>query len=267
MTNPSAVAMLAQQVLTARATRTPLISLDPALVPASVDEAYQVQRLTMATLGGIGAYKIGAKTPEQAPLYAPIPARVVWAARGATAPVGAQWAQGPIARGDFNRIGLELEIAFRFSRTLVPADAEASDAELLALLSDMLAVVEIVDSRYAQPAAIDKLAQLADLQNNGALIVGSAVPYDPAFDFMAPALRFSCGTQTLFAGRGSNPAGDPRRLVLWLARHVLGAGMALESSTVLTAGAYTGGAFDAPPGCDTVSGEIEGIGRVEFSLV
>lgn len=258
---------LAQQILNARATRTPLPALDAALIPESTEQAYEVQRLTIAALGGAGAYKIGAKTPEQAPLYAPIPANEIWLADGQeTAAVGTTARSGPIARNRYHRIGLELEIAFRYSRTLTPADAGLSDDALLALLGQMLVVVEIVDSRYAEPAAIAKLAQLADLQNNGALILGTAVPYDPAFDFLAPTLHFSCGDQAIFAGRGSNPAGDPRRLVLWLARQLLGAGGTLDASTVLTAGSYSGGAFDAPADGNRVRGEIEGIGRIEFSL-
>jgi len=125
--------------------------------------------------------------------------------------------------------------------------------------------VEIVDSRFKNPAEQDKLTQLADLQNNGALIVGTGVPYDPGFDFMAPVMSFSCGPQQIIAGRGRNPAGDPRRLLVWLVRQRLAEGRTIAAGAVLTTGSYSG-IYYASESAEVI-GEIAGIGRVSLSLL
>jgi len=129
----------------------------------------------------------------------------------------------------------------------------------------MMAVVEIVDSRYTHWPQVDKLAQLADLQNNGALLVGDAAPYDPDFDFISPSMSFACGPQVIFSGSAGNPAGDPRRLLIWWVRKWLAAGQVITPSSVVTTGSYTG--IYWAPGPDEVIGEIEGVGRVAFHLI
>lgn len=252
MINNPAAHLLAQQLLAARQARVTLDMIDSALIPQSAADAYQVQQLTLAALGGAGAFKVGAKTPQEAPQYSPIPATKVW-------PAG-----GDIAYRDFARVGLELEIAFRFKSEIDASHAELGDGAILDQIEHMMVAVEIVDSRYTKWPQIDKLAQLADLQNNGGLILGEAVPYDPGFDFMSPTMHFACGPQTILAGNGGNPAGDPRRLVIWLVRKRLAEGQTIPASSVVTAGSYTG--LYLAPGPDEVVGEIEGIGRVAFSL-
>lgn len=253
MTQAAAIPLLAQQLLAAREQRVMLDQVGSESLPNSAAEAYQVQQATIAALGGAGAYKIGAKTPQDAPQYSPIPASKVFTG------------QPEIACRDFNRVGLELEIAFRFKSDIGPAQAGLSDAAILEQIAQMIVTAEIVDSRFKHWPQIDKLAQLADLQNNGALVVGDAVPYDRNFDFNAPLLKFSCGPQQIIAGPGSNPAGDPRRLLVWLVRTRLEAGQTIAASAVLTAGSYSGIYF--APGPDPVVGEIAGIGRVAFNLV
>jgi 2-keto-4-pentenoate hydratase len=250
--NPS-MHLLAQQLLAARQASVTLGDIDNALLPTNAADAYQVQQLTIAALGGAGAFKVGAKTPLETPLYSPIPATKVWPA------------DQDIAYRDFSRVGLELEIAFRFKSELNASHAGLSDDEILGQIQEMMVAVEIVDSRYTKWPHVDKLAQLADLQGNGALIVGDAMPYDPDFDFMSPSMSFACGPQLIFSGNSSHTAGDPRRLLVWWVRKWISEGQVVTPSSVVTTGSYTG--IYSAPGPNDVVGEIAGIGRVAFSLV
>ena len=124
--------------------------------------------------------------------------------------------------------------------------------------------VELVSSRVEGWPQVPPLIQLGDLQNHGALVVGEALAYDPAFDFVSPALRFAVGDKVLFEGKGSNPAGDPRRLLPWLVRHCLRRGLPLPPGSVLTAGTYVGAHFEF--GAGIVSGEIDGLPPLRFTL-
>ena len=101
MTDNPAMHLLAQQLLAARQANVTLDAIDSAYLPKNADDAYQVQRETLAALGGAGAFKIGAKTPHDTPQYSPIPASKVWSA------------EEDVVYRDFARVGLELEIAFR----------------------------------------------------------------------------------------------------------------------------------------------------------
>lgn len=242
---------LAARLVQARRTHTVIDSLTEELYPANTADAYLAQQLTIAELGGSAGYKIGAKTPEDEPQSAPLPAARVFGAKTG------------VSRADYARIGLELEIAFSFATDIDNTFAERTD-DVLDAIDSMSVVVEVVDSRFKAWPQIDPLAQLADLQNNGALVVGETKRYDRRFDFVAPRVSFHCGTREIFSGQASNPAGDPRRLIVWFVTRSLQNVQIIPARTLLTTGSYTG--FYVAEGPDIVRGTIEGLGHVEFEI-
>jgi 2-keto-4-pentenoate hydratase len=243
---------LAARLVQAHRTHTPIDSASLASCkPANAEEAYVVQQLVLDELGGCAGYKIGAGSPTAAPQCAPLPAtRVFGAATG-------------IRRADYLRIGLELEIAFSFAEEVDHRLSEQPD-EVIDAIDTMSVVVEIVDSRFDSWPNVDPLLQLADLQNNGALVIGDTRPYDRSFDFSAPQVRFSCGDHAIFNGVARHPAGDPRRLIAWLVARTLETGHSIPARTVLTTGSYTPLYIANEPG--TVRGEIDGFGKIEFEI-
>jgi 2-keto-4-pentenoate hydratase len=242
---------LAARLVEARRTHTLIDTLADDLIPASAADAYLAQQLTIAELGGSAGYKIGAKTPTDEPQCSPLPASKVFGAKTG------------VRRADYARIGLELEIAFSFATDIDNTFAERTD-DVLDAIDSMSVVVEVVDSRFKAWPQVDKLAQLADLQNNGALVIGETKRYDRRFDFVAPKLSFHCGDQEIFSGQASNPAGDPRRLVVWLVTRALQNGQTIPARTLLTTGSYTG--LYLAEGPDIVRGTIDGIGSIEFEI-
>ncbi|HEV3105533.1 MAG TPA: hypothetical protein VGZ01_07585 [Trinickia sp.] len=252
----AAMQALAAAILNARRTRKLIGKAQAeALKPADTDDAYLVQQLVLAELGGSAGYKIGAGSPEAEPQCAPLPATNVFGA-----------ATG-IRLADYSRVGLELEIAFSFAIDIDRTFAERAEDALDALdaIDAMSVVVEIVDSRFAAwPPDVDPLLQLADFQNNGALVIGDTRPYDRDFDFCAPRLRFYCGNREIFNGCARHPAGDPRRLVAWLVARTLESGHSIPARTVLTTGSYTPLFMATEPA--VVRGTIEGFGNIEFEI-
>ena len=243
---------LAARLLEARRTHT---LLDPAALaackPENADEACVVQQLVLDELGGCAGYKIGAGSPSAVPQCAPLPATKVFGA-----------ASG-IRRSDYARIGLELEIAFSFAEDVDRSLSEQAD-EVIDAIDAMSVVVEVVDSRYDGWPNIDPLLQLADLQNNGALVIGDTRPYDRHFDFSAPHVSFYCGNHKIFQGTAHHPAGDPRRLIAWLVARTLETGHSIPARTVLTTGSYTPLYIASAPGL--VRGTIDGFGNIEFEI-
>lgn len=229
-------------------------ALPSALIPADADAAYAVQAQLLAERrAAIGAWKVGAKQPD-----GPI--------QGAPLPDDCRHASGvTLPRGAFRPLGLELEIAFRFGRDFAPRAPAYADDEVFDGIAQMGAAIEIVASRFREWPDVAPAAQLADLQNHGALVLGEMTGYRADFPFAAPAPAFTFdGHDIAGTASGTNPAGDPRRLLAWLVNHASRRGIALPAGTVVTTGSYTGMYF--PRAAGTAVGRIAGLPPVSVTL-
>lgn len=248
---------LAQRLVNARTAHHLIDSVEPEHLPPDAATAYAIQQAVLAGLGTTtGGWKIGARSPGGPASGAPLPASKVFAS------------PARIERCTFFRVLVELEIAFRFAEPLAPrAHAYARD-EVLAKIGQILPAIEIVDSRFAQWPNIAPLAQLADAQNNGALIAGHAQPYLPlarSLDFVAPELALSFDGVSLVPEAVGNPAGDPRELLVWFVNHCAAAGITIEPEWTVTTGSYVGAhRIDAP---GLLHAHIDGLGEVEIEFV
>jgi len=231
----------------------------PECAPADAKAAFAVQHELLAKLGaGIGGWKVGAKSADGPIQGAPLP---IGLPIGGCLPGGVR-----LARRTYAPLGLELEIAFRFGRVFEPRDAAYPADEVQAAIGMMAATIEIVASRYLGWPKVDKLAQLADLQNHGALVIGEAVPYRGDFAFGSPSLRFRFDDDSIAGdARPVNPAGDPRRLLPWLVNHSTQTRrIAVTPDMTVTTGSYSGMFF--PDRAGVVRGTIDGLPPVSLEL-
>ncbi|WP_397453259.1 2-keto-4-pentenoate hydratase [Pseudomonas sp. NA-150] len=254
MNTASNPARLAQLIVDAQRERTPLGELDNDVYPADPAAAYLTQQAILH-LRGVepGGWKIGSKSHTGPIQGSPLP-------RDCLLSSGSQ-----IDRAAFPPVGLELEIAFRFNRAFSPRDQPYSDDEVMAGMGEMAATIEIVSSRYAAWPRIEPLAQLADLLNHGALIVGEFVPYEESFPFVHPELELTLNGKSIVPSAIANPAGDPRRLLPWLVNHHTRHGLTLPQDFVITTGSFTGMFFADSPG--EVKGQIQGLPALSLSLI
>jgi 2-keto-4-pentenoate hydratase len=244
---------LADSLATARAEGT-LLALPPAeCIPRELEAAYRVQQAFLAAVGGgIGGWKVGGKAPTGPAQGAPLPE------------VGVQRGSGTVPRRLHPVLGVELEIAFRLNRAFAPGAGAYESEEILASIAEVGAAVEIVSSRFAQWPDIDRLLQLADLQNHGALVVGEMVAYRSDLDYLAPLVHLSFAERPVFDAHGSNPAGDPRHLLPWLVNHCCTRGLTLTPHMIITTGTYTG--LLRPEGSGVLAGKIAGLPVVQLSI-
>lgn len=254
MTLASSPARLAQLLVDAQRGNRPLAELDPALLPADPAAAYLAQQETLR-LRSVqpGGWKVGSKSATGPIQGSPLPSDCLF---------------GPgqhLDRAVYGPVGLELEIAFRFNRDFAPRSEPYRDEEVLEGIGQMAATIEVVASRFAAFPKVEPLAQLADLLNHGALIVGEFAAYEPGFDFSAPSLAFTLAGNDIAPSTTANPAGDPRRLLPWLVNHYRQQGLALPQGWVITTGSYTGMHFAEGPG--EVLGRIDGLPPVSLQLV
>jgi len=245
---------LAGLLAAAQRTIVPIEAHGAALTPADAAAAFDVQHRTLALLGQpIAGWKVGAKSVDGPILGAPLPADRRLSGGAA------------LRRAAYPVLGLELEIAFRFGRIFEPFSGPYADDEVLEGLGSMLATIEVVSSRFATWPAVDPLAQLADMQNHGALVCGEAVPYAKGYPFLTPAVSFTFDGVDIVKGRVANPAGDPRRLLGWVVNHSVARGIAIGGDVVVTAGSYTGAHF--PEGAGIAVGIIDGLPPVRLTIL
>lgn len=243
-------------LLEARRGHTPLTALPEGARPGSVADAYAIQDGVTQALGPVGAWKIGAKSPADLPLSAPIQ----------QADVLADGVQVP--RNRFNIVIIEAEVAFRFGRDL-PAPATSSgapydDAAVLAAIESAHPAIEIVDTRFADIDRLDPFSKLADFQMNGALVVGPAVRDWQALDLKGITASVTIDGVQAIEKTGANPAGDPRWLALWAANNLIARGQPIRAGQVVTTGSYIG-MLPAPQGGEIVA-TLSGVGSVSVRI-
>lgn len=215
-------------------------------------EAYAVQALVAAKVGAVGAWKVGAAAPEAEPIYAPIFADLVHAS------------PARLDGAAFHERGIEAEIAYRLGRDLPVRGEPYTRAEVVEAVAAVLPAIEIVDSRLAGFEQQDAWWKLADNQVNGALVVGPALADWERIDPLTQPVRLMVDGEVVAAGEGGNTAGDPLRLLVWMANHVGGHCGGLRAGQIVTTGSLTGVRF-VEPGAHVVA-ELAGLGTAEITF-
>lgn len=208
-----------------------LHSLPEVMRPQTEDQAYLIQRAVMAELGGIGGWKVGSPRPDGPVNCSPLPTS------------GIQDSPAQLSGSD--RV-VEAEIAVRIGRDLPPREAPYTREDILASIASAHPAIEVLQSRYLDPGAVDPLSALADSLSHFGLVVGPSLPNWQALDLGKEQVRLIIGGAELKRGTG-NPAGDMIRLVLWLANEGTHWAGGLRAGQVVTTESWTG-KDPVPPG-------------------
>ncbi|SFF24120.1 2-keto-4-pentenoate hydratase [Paracidovorax wautersii] len=231
--------------------------LPAALRPADAAQAYAVQDRVALARGAIAGWKVGAASPEAEPSRAALACDSVHVA-------GADGVARLRAQ-DFLVIGVEAELVFQCIADLPPRGEPYSPGEVLDALGSVHAAIEVCDTRFATWGGQDPLSRLADQACHGALVVGTGRPDGAAVDVLRQPVRLEVNGGTVVAhDAGGNPAGEPLRLLVWLANfgaHSLGG---LRAGQWITTGSWTGTPM-AMRG-DRVVADFPGIGRAELRI-
>jgi 2-keto-4-pentenoate hydratase len=249
---PEDVARAATLLVEARGARAAVVDLGARVGRPTPADAYAIQARVTAGLGAIGAWKTGAPSPTAEPIGAPIPTALMSASPVSLKAAGCRL------------LGVEAEIAYRLGDDLIARDLPYTTADVALAIDAVLPAIEVVDSRLNEPEASDPLWKLADHQANGALVVGAPVTAWRAIDPDLQPVRLTIDGRLAAEGVGGNPAGDPLRLIAWLANHLAGHCGGLRRGQIITTGSLTGLIW-VEPGA-VVTAELAGLGRVEVSF-
>ena len=199
------------------------------------DEAYAIQDATLAAIGPVGGWKVGAPGPGQQPICAPLPAAGLLS-------------QDAVLRGAaWHLRGTEAELAFRLGADLPPRAWPYTQAEVAQAIDAVLPAIELAETRWADWLDASPDALLADLLCHGGLVLGEPQAFDAAWLDLARtkvAMRFDDQVVAHTVGGHMHP--DVGALLVWLANHCMARGAGLRAGQVVTTGSCTGMLFASP---------------------
>lgn len=221
--------------------------------PSDLGTALAIQAAVTEQIGdAIGAWKCGLPFTDGL-VAAPIYSATIHAA--APCPV---WTRGDRAR-------IEPELAFIIGHDLPVRDAPYTPAEVDAAIAHTHLALELIDSRYTDPAAVSFAENLADGLLNQGLFIGPDVDAERARAAGAMTITIvgAHGDEQDLDGRHPNLA--PRAPLHWLAEFLRSQGQGLRAGQAVITGSYAG-SIDLPVGED-VTVRYGGLGAltVRFS--
>lgn len=249
---PDEISLVATLLVEARRARSAAVDLETRVSQPTRADAYTIQAQVAAELGPVGAWKTGALSPTAEPIGAPIPTTLTLASPAS------------LSASRFRLLGIEAEIAYRLGKSLPERDAAYDRDEVVRAIDAVLPAIEVVDSRLVEPAAADPLWKLADHQSNGALVVGAPVLDWQTIDPAEQAVRLTIDGRIVVEGVGGNPAGDPLRLIVWMANHLAEHCGGLRQGQIVTTGSMTGLIWTEPG--VTIVAELPSLGRAEVTF-
>ena len=224
--------LAAASLLEARRTGARLENLPEGSAPSEAAAAYAIQDIVTAELrselGGTGGWKVGSKGTTDQPLCAPMPSGLF------------QVSPGSLKGTDFKTRIIEAEVAFHIATDLPPIGRPYENEDLIDAIDYIVPAIEVVESRYVNFKALERMSVLADSLSNGGFIHGEPVHDWRGLDLENPTASLVVDGAVTLETRGGNPAGDLMRLVVWLANHVVGRTGGLRAGDFVTTGSFIG---------------------------
>lgn len=239
----------AVRLLAEARTKGPLLAAPPAEL-TDADEAMAIHFAAVEAVGPIRGWKVGAASADATPAAGALTADTIF--------------DGPAALPAYELGAVEGEIAVRMGRDLPARDEPYTTDEVLAAVASWHPAIEVLESAFANWRAQPKLWKVADRQSHGALVLGAPAASAPQTPLGALPVRLSVDGEIVFDHEGGNTAGDPTRLLVWLANHLRGTERFLKAGDVVTTGSATP-FLQARPG-QRVRVEFAELGSVEASF-
>jgi len=245
--------LIASLLVHARRTREPLVVPQKSAIRTDAI-AYRAQDKAYAKLWpgtAAAGWKVGGPGDKVEPAAAPIAPDLVLKSPG--------W----VGAAAIGMTGVEAEVAFRLAKDLPPRDKAYAEEEIAAAIAQVLVSIEVCASRLAKWKSAPGGWQLADFQNNGALVVGSGTRGWRELDFRRQPMEIRVGGRVSKA-TGSHSWGDPFRLMPWIVAHCGKRAGGLRKGDIVTTGAWTG--LEAANSGDEVVASFPGIGEARLRI-
>jgi len=165
---------------------------------------------------------------------------------------------------DFQRLGVECEIALRLDADLPGRDGGHSRESVAAAVGAVLPAFELIEDRSADYGAIDAYSVIADNAWNAGIVLGSPVSAWRDLDLAATRGVLTVNGAVVSEGRGADALGHPLNALAWLADMMAARGRPLERGMIVMTGSIVKTVFPAPG--DRLEFTLDGFGGVAMTL-
>ncbi|HQT80879.1 MAG: hypothetical protein B7Z60_02395 [Ferrovum sp. 37-45-19] len=222
------------------------------LEPHSLEEAYHVQNDLIKLMGdNIAAWKVGTGDSIHSVFSSPLPSQ--WLYHNPTV----------LSLNNYSLIGIELEYAFRLTHIHL-IDQATTLQELDEHIIEVAPAIEIVSTRLPDWPELPAYLKAADLQSNGALVIGEPRPYSSSIEFLEPSISLTCNNEEKTQLIGKNPAGDPRLLLPSLVAQQRKLRREMKPTHWITTGSLSGIFFIEY--VSTIQGTIKGFSPINVTF-
>ena len=255
----------AAQVLSEQYRANQLFVLPAELVPASIDEAYGIQRQFQTDLsrdqGPIAGYKLAYTTA------------IMQQTNGVNAPcMGIMLANNirrspcTLAASDFVRLGIECEVAARLGDDLPPSGAPFDRGKVSGAVESLMTAFEVIDNRRTPgpEQSVQFITGVAANIYNAGVVLGSPVTDWRAIDLVSAYGSMDINGEKVGDGHGSDVMGHPLEPLAWLANKLAEQGLGLSAGMVIITGSIVSPKFLEAG--DKASISIEGLGSAELNV-
>lgn len=219
---------LAEALLAHRARAALIDGLSAELIPSDLEAAYAVQTETIRGLGPVGAWKVSPFPSSGEPAASPL-------LRSDLFEDGAA-----LIASDYAGIGIEAEVAVTLNRALPAQPTPYTPDDLHDAVGSLHLAIEVIATRYADRAKVPLLAQIADLQNGGAIVLGRARQGSEWPELGQQPINLSADGKIVESVTGGATTANVLAALSWLANHAAARGLPLEAGTVVITGARIG---------------------------
>lgn len=194
--------------------------------------------------------------PEDKLVVGPIYTRTI----DSVAPVSL-WAK-TTAEGDRARI--EPELAFFFGQDLPPRAEPYAPADVDAAIARTHMALELINSRYADPASCEFPEMLADGLVNQGLFIGPEIDSASARAASSFTITMTCANGEVIERQGQHPNTHPRAPLYWLAEFLRSRGEGIVAGQAVITGSYAG-VIEVPLHTD-IQIAYAGLGNMQVSF-
>ncbi len=171
------------------------------------------------------------------------------------------WAK---ATAEGARARIEPELAFFFGQDLPPRAEPYTPADVDAAIARTHMALELINSRYADPASCEFPEMLADGLVNQGLFIGPQVDSDSARGASSFTVTMTCANGEVIERQGQHPNTHPRAPLYWLAEFLRSRGEGIVAGQAVITGSYAG-VIEAPLNTD-IEIVYAGLGSMQVSF-
>lgn len=162
------------------------------------------------------------------------------------------------------RARIEPELAFFFGQDLPPRTEPYTPADVDAAIDRTHMALELINSRYTDPASCEFPEMLADGLVNQGLFIGPQIDSNSARSASSFTITITCANGEVIERQGQHPNTHPRAPLYWLAEFLRSRGEGIVAGQAVITGSYAG-VIEVPLNTE-IQIDYAGLGSMQVSF-